>query len=253
MLKLSSHSYVNGAIDHFKYYVRDHGEGGKQELNSVCSKHVITLGAGTGFSYNGVKIEDGTLKLIFNPTCLGTNTHQIGEYLAKAVSEAPQPEGASTLSYAARHAVQKDYDPKIGALLKKAQDILQSPKLKFDCNFEEIGKALKGGKDVRDDWETNLGDFAYRYYESFVDVLKREKFDSDEMLREGFEEGIPEMSVQLKVVEKIKGYYNETVLEGGAVVMQVCNPSLQFYPQLTHDRQLLRTGALTSTTRARRL
>lgn len=80
---------------------------------------------------------------------------------------------------------------------------------------------LKGGKDVRDDWERNLGAFARGYYESFVDVLEREKFGEDELLREGFEEGVEKGIVRLRVVEKlVKGSYNEILVEEGSVVIQ---------------------------------
>lgn len=80
---------------------------------------------------------------------------------------------------------------------------------------------LKGNKDVRDDWERNLGSFAKGYYESFVDVLAREKFGEDDLLREGFEEAAEKGVVRLRIVEKlVKGSYNEILVEDGAVVMQ---------------------------------
>ena len=80
---------------------------------------------------------------------------------------------------------------------------------------------LKGGKDVRDDWERNLGSFAKGYYESFVSVLEREKFGEDELLREGFEEAVEKGIVKLRIVEKlVNGSYNEILLEEGTVVMQ---------------------------------
>jgi len=162
--------------------------------------------------------------LLFHPNNLGTNISYMGQNLAEALSTAPQPEGSPSLSYAARHSIKTDYDTQIGAMLEKAQKILQNPNLKFEPEFEEQGKMLKGGKDARDDWETNLGSFAVKYYESFLDVLASEKFESDEMLREGLEEGVPKGVVKLRIVEKLRTDqtgYNEVVLDDGALVIQV--------------------------------
>jgi hypothetical protein len=128
-------------------------------------------------------------------------------------------------------------------LLEKARTLLQNPKLEFQPGFEALGEKLKSGKDVRDDWETNLGDFARRYYEGFIDVLEREKFGEDEMLREGFEEGIPKGVVQLKLVDALKnGGYNETVFDDGALSIQASRLfiswpiMLTFVLQTTPDR-----------------
>ena len=166
-------------------------------------------------------IESGILRLLFNPNNLGTNINDTAADLPTALSSAPQPDSAPSLSFAARHAIATDYDTKVGDLLSRAQTALKNPALKFEPGFEELGKMLKGGKDVRDDWERNLGAFARGYYESFVDVLEREKFGEDELLREGFEEGVEKGIVRLRVVEKlVKGSYNEILVEEGSVVIQ---------------------------------
>jgi hypothetical protein len=190
----------------------------------VCTSHTITLLPSTTCSYCGVKIEGGRLCLLFGPTYLGTNVNDAAYKLAEAVSEAPQPAGAPSLSFAARHSIKADYDPHIDAVLKKAATALQNPNLKFEPGFEELGKKLKGGKDVRDDWEGNLGNFALKYYEAFVDVLEREKFGEDDMLQEGFAEGVPDGVVKLRIVDKLSSGYNQIILDGGAVVIQVSKP-----------------------------
>jgi hypothetical protein len=182
--------------------------------------------AGTKFTYCGVDFLDGVLRIVFNPDALGSNVSNAADNLAAELSNAPQPEGALSLSFIARSSIKKDYDTKITEILEKCQALLQNPKLKFDPGFENLGKALKGGKDVRDDWEGNLGSFAKSYFESFKDVLEREKFGDDELLREGFEEGVPEAVVKLRVVEKLNSGYNETVLEDGVLIIQV---SLNLY------------------------
>lgn len=106
-------------------------------------------------------------------------------------------------------------------MLEKARAQLKNPKLEFEPGFEALGKALKEGKDVRDDWESNLGDFAVKYFDSFSSVLESEKFGEDEMLREGFEEGVPKGIVELRVVGRdvLKSGYNGLVLEDGKLVI----------------------------------
>ncbi len=55
-----------------------------------------------------------------------------------------------------------------------------------------------------------------------MSVLEREKFGEDEMLREGFEEGIPKGIVKLRLVDVLKnGGYNEVVLDDGTLSIQV--------------------------------
>lgn len=207
--------------------------------------------ASTNYSYNGCDFHDGQLRMHFSPNYLGTNIDQTTQDIAKAISAAPQPAGASTLSYTARHSVKTDYDPKIGTLLEKAQKALENPKLKFEPDFEGLGKMLKGGKDVRDDWETNIGDFTMKYYESFVDALDREKFASDDMLREGFEEAVPSGVIKMRIVEKMDGY-NGLKLEDGALYLQA---SYSEYVDIRIYTDLYRlhpaTSVQTSTTRRR--
>lgn len=80
---------------------------------------------------------------------------------------------------------------------------------------------MKGNKDARDDWETNLGGFTLSYFESFVSVLERKKFAEDELLREGFAEAVEKGIVRFRVVDKLPSGYNEIVLDDGAVAIQV--------------------------------
>ncbi|KAN0116896.1 hypothetical protein V8E51_002873 [Hyaloscypha variabilis] len=202
-------------------FIEYHGDSGKEELNNVCPSHTVTLLASPKFSYCGSDVQDGQFRLLFHPDKLGTNINDVAQKIAEALSAAPQPEGASTLSYAARHSIKTEYTSKIVPVLEKAQKLLQNPKLEFQPGFEALGAKLKSGKDVRDDWETNLGNFATKYFEGFVDVLEREKFGEDDLLREGFEEGVPKGIVQLKLVDALKnGGYNETLLEDGALTIQ---------------------------------
>lgn len=189
-------------------------------MNTVVNTHSVTLFASTNFNYCGCDVESGVLRLHFHPNYLGTNVNDAAGKLPDAISAAPQPEGAPALSYTARHSIKTDYDSKIGDILEKASQALQNPNLKFEPGFEELGAMLKTGKDVRDDWEKNLGNFAASYFESFLSALQYNKFGEDDLLREGFEEGVPKGVVKLRLVEKLPSGYNQILLEDGAVVLQ---------------------------------
>ncbi|KAL5318925.1 hypothetical protein ACEPPN_013993 [Leptodophora sp. 'Broadleaf-Isolate-01'] len=213
-------AYFDGLIWHLKSFLSTHTLAAS-ELNSVASTHIVTLIASNKFTYCGTDIVDGKLNLVFHPEKLGTNISHVAQELAATLSSAPQPEGAPSLSYAARHSIKTDYDPKVGAMLEKARTLLKNPKFEFEPGFEAIGAVLKGNKEVRDDWETNLGDFVLKYLESFVDALDREKFGDDDLLREGLEEACEKGAVRVRVVEKLKdGGYNEILSDGGELVIQ---------------------------------
>jgi len=222
-----SNSYFSDFIWSLKNgFLANHGDAGKEELNTVCPTHTVILIADptNKVSYCGCDVAEGKLRILFHPEKLATNISHAGEKLADALSTAPQPEGAPSLSYAARHSIKVDYTSQIVPVLAKAQKLLQNEKFVFEPRFDDLGKKLKSGKDVRDDWETNLGSFALKYYEGLVDVLEREKFGEDEMLREGLEEAAPKGVVQLKLVDALKnGGYNETVVDDGALSIQVSN------------------------------
>jgi hypothetical protein len=219
------YAYAEAFVQQVKYFLDSHKEAGKTELNSVVPNHKVTLSASTAFSYCGTAITDGNLNLHFHPNSLASNISYVAQNLDDALSAAPQPEGASPLSYAARHSIKSDYESQILPILEKSRKALQNPALKFEPDFEALGAKLKTGKDVRDDWEKNLGSFAISYYESFADILQREKFDSDDLLREGFEEEAAKGVVRLRIVDKLgegKGSngYNEILIEDGEVLLR---------------------------------
>lgn len=206
----------------------------KDEINKVVTTHTVILMPSTKFTYCGCDIESGIFRLHFHPDYLGTNINDAACSLPEAVSAAPQPEGAPALSYAARHSIKADYDSKIGGILEKCSKALQNPNLKFEPGFEGLGAMLKKGKDVRDDWERNLGNFAIAYYESFLSALEYNKFGEDDLLREGFEENVPKGVVKLRIVEQLQlqSGYNEILLEDGAVVLQT---TPKYWGTNTHD------------------
>lgn len=213
------YAYFESFISTFSYFLQSHKEGA-QEINTVCPKHIVTLAPSEKFSYSGCEVVDGKLCLLFHPNNLGSNINSVAQEIGVALSTAPQPEGAPSLSFIARHSIKADYDEPMVTVLEKARKALHNPKFEFDPGFDALGAMLKNGKDVRDDWEKNLGSFALQYFGSFVDQLEREKFGEDDLLREGFEEVVPKAVLKLRIVDKLSSGYNEILLDDGAIVIQ---------------------------------
>lgn len=219
-------SYINGFLYQLKRFVDNHGPEGIAELNSVATAHTITLEMldTKAWSYCGVDITpEGVFRLTFKSTMLGTNIDDTAAEMAKALSKAPQPTSAPKLSYAVRHGIKTEYAPQIEELREKAAAELQNPDIKFEPDFEALVDTLKTKKWDHYDaerWEGTLGNRVLLYYQAFVDVLVREKFSSDEMLREGFAEGVEKGVVKLRVIPKLPSGYNRLLVEDGELIME---------------------------------
>jgi hypothetical protein len=232
VLVLTSFSYMSSAVDRLKEFENTYGDDGKTEINGICFAHVLTidLDEDNKFSYCGVKVVDGKLTIVFKEGQMGTNNYYALEkpVLQKALNDAPPAkDSASTLSYTARAAIRTDYEPKISESQKKIAEYLEQPDIKLTPNFEANFAVLKeeSGKkktELRDDWESNIGYMTLKYFEGIAWQLKSQKFDDDEMLREGFNEAVDKGEIAFRVVEKLqKGSYNEVVIDGGVCYIQV--------------------------------
>jgi hypothetical protein len=177
-------SYVEGAIWKLKSFVEKYGENIRNEVNSVASAHVITMAADDSgkWSYCGVDVHEGKIRILFNPTKIGSNIDDAFTKLEDALNEAPQPEGSGGLSPVSRLEISKEWEPKAEGIRKKFADMFQVPDFKIDPGFEGAYAMLKnGGKDVRDDWETRLGYATKEYFESVEWTLKSQKFGEEYM------------------------------------------------------------------------
>ena len=127
------------------------------------------------------------------------------------------------------------------ALLRKESigKILNMSDVKLDPNFEENYQKLLKKEDQS--WQTSFGRSTLEYFRYvsictfmtyFLKVissdglkynLEREGFANDDMLQEGFAEGVSSKTVQLRIVTALKDSgCVETVIEGGVVYIQVC-------------------------------
>lgn len=233
LLGLHSISYINGAIYRLREYADNAGGEGLKELNTICHAHILTIDVDDAkrFSYCGADIHEGKLRILFAPGYLGTNIDNAldREILLKALNEAPAPasENVVALSFAARSDIRKEYEPKAEALRAQIAQILDKPDIKLNPNFEdtfaklqEESKAKK--TDLRSDWETVLGSFTRLYWEGLANQLKYQKFDEDDLLREGFHEAVETGEIAFRIVDKLKyDSYCECEVDGGILYMQV--------------------------------
>jgi hypothetical protein len=225
--------YIKGAIWQFKNYSSNFGEDGLKELNAIASKHVITMDVDDAkrFTYGGVDVHEGTLRVLFAPGNLGTNVDYACEKdtLMKALNEAPAAaEGESNaLSFAVRTGIRQDYDSKIEELRGKIAELVAEPNIKLNPNFEECFAKLKEESKVkktelRGDWESMMGRVAFEYFEGLHTQLQWQKFEDDEMIQEGFKEAVDKNEVIFRIVEKLTDdSYGECQVEGGFLYLQV--------------------------------
>ncbi|KAI1097862.1 hypothetical protein F4804DRAFT_326310, partial [Jackrogersella minutella] len=238
-------SYFEAAVYKLKEFVANAGEHGLKELNAICYSHIITIDLDDAkrFSYCGADVHEGKLRILFAPNNLGTNIDDAlsRNVLLNALNEAPAPtSGAATLSFAARSNIRNEYESKVEEIRTKIGQILEKPDIKLTPNFEDtfakLQKESKANADFRSDWESLLGSFTGFYWEGFVNQLKYQKFDMDDMLREGFHEGVEKGEVAFRIVEKLKySSYCECEIEDGVLYLQVTiSPSLgRFFLTIT--------------------
>ncbi|KAI3545937.1 hypothetical protein CABS03_01259 [Colletotrichum abscissum] len=228
-------NYVDSAIYNLNYFVERYGEDGKSELNSICHAHSLIIDLddrpeGERVSYCGVIVkEGGVLAIVFSERNLGVNIGSALETqgLLSALNAAPPaPGSAAPMNFAARTSVRRDYDLQIEETRKSFADMLERPDIvlcpNFEANFEKIKAAAeKKGSEVRSDWEVNIGAFTRMYFEGLRSQMRYQKFDDDDMLREGFNEAAEKGEIHFRIVDKMAyATYGEVVLDDELICLQ---------------------------------
>jgi hypothetical protein len=222
------HRYIEPFVDNLSDFLKSFGDDGKAELNSYCSKHQLVLAPQdtTDFTYGGLEIRDGTLRIVFAEHYLGTNTSSVSREIGNALKDAPAPSGNAkpALNIIARNAIRDNYDPKIEALRESIARLVGVPNIKLDPNWDNNAAELlkHAEKSNTTGWDQNIASATYSYFEGVRDQLERQGFKGDDMLQEGFQEGVSKGEICVRVVDKlVKGYYNEVVIENGVLYVQV--------------------------------
>ncbi|GAB1310702.1 hypothetical protein MFIFM68171_00912 [Madurella fahalii] len=229
-------NYVEGALYQLKYVSGRNGDADfLDEVNAICHARVLTLEFDDAdpprFRTGGCDVRDGRLRILFGATGLGINIHHCLDEstLLGALNAAPN---GAPLSFAARNDIRNEYDPKIGAVRKEMAEMLGKAEEQitlnpnFEASFAALAAAAKAGnKDLRDDWEGNLGGWTLRYFEALAYQMKSIQVGEDEMVREGLLEAVSTNEYVFRVVDKLKyDSYCETDIEDGVLYLQ-CTPS----------------------------
>jgi hypothetical protein len=203
----------------------------RTEINTIAYAHVVVMEFDESgkVKYCSCDIKDGKLRILFNPKELGCNINNLYEDLPKKLNEAEQPVGADgkapVMGAQARLNISKEYNEQIKPVLEKLQKWF-SPDFKLNPMFEENYIALKKvpakEHSQGEEWEQKIGYLTWSYFDGAVYRFEYDKFDSDDMLREGFNEAIDKHEIAFRVVDKLKdGGYAECVIEDGILYLQV--------------------------------
>jgi len=219
--------YMEPFVDNLSAFLKSFGEDGKSELNSYCSKHQLVFAPqdSTTFTYGGLEVRDGTLRIVFAEHYLGSNTTDASREIGTALKDAPAPSGSTkpALNIIARNAIRDDYDPKIEAIRESIAQLVGMPNIKLNPNWDHNAAELlkHAEKTSSTGWDQNIACATYSYFEGVRDQMDRQGFKGDDMLQEGFQEGISKGEICVRIVDKlVKGYYNEVVIENGVLYVQ---------------------------------
>lgn len=218
--------YMEPMVKNLEDFVKKFGDDGISEMNSIVSNHVIELypQEETKFSYGGLVVKDGTLRLVFAKGSFASNVSDVSRDFSTALNNAAQSQGGKgwRTNMKARQSVREDYDPKVEAVRKAIADLTGIADIKLNPNWEENANKLADAPKVRDDWETRLGRFTLDYYDSLRQQLSRAGFKDDDLLCETIQEAVSKKEIKMRIVEKLtkSSAYNEVVLEDGVLVIQ---------------------------------
>jgi len=213
-------AYAEGFVYALERYLQAYGEIGKEYLKNAVPKNEIILAVnekGMSGSYISSDVKDGVFRILFREDSLGCNSSSLYDSFPTAIENVPV-EGFSLF---AQHSVVEKYEAVVEDLRVEIGQILNTPDVVLDPNFKENYAALSAKKpDMK--WKPNFGNAAYEYFDAVKYQLERQGFKDDEMLQEGFAEGVTSKIIKIRIVEKVKGYgYIESALEDGVVYIQM--------------------------------
>jgi hypothetical protein len=226
---LQSARYFEPFADNVESFVKSFGDDGKAELNTLVSEHRVELVPQdeTDFRYGGLQIKDGVLRLVFALGNLAVNVSDVSRDFTEALKKADAAGSGNAFNIVARNSVRDEYDTPIQDIQEAIGKLVGVPDIKLNPNFEKNAAALaKAGDKVSSDWDAGFGGGSFGYFEGLKGQLDYKGFKDDDMLQEGFQEGVSKNEIQLRVVDKlVKGSYNETFIEDGVLVIQVSRPN----------------------------
>jgi hypothetical protein len=110
------------------------------------------------------------------------------------------------------------------------------PDIKLNGNFEHNATELaKLDKDVHYQWDKKIGQTTLAYFEGVAKAIERLGFKGDDMLQEGFQEGVEKGEICVRIADKLGegNSYNEVIVEEGVLYVQVRNERVTCPPSLS--------------------
>ncbi|UPL02683.1 hypothetical protein LCI18_013617 [Fusarium solani-melongenae] len=213
--------YVKAAVSNFRTFVNNLGEAHKDELNKICTAHVLTMAADANGKTDYCSCEvspDGELVMIFHPEKLGVNIDNalMTDFVKDALDAAPSDPGP--MSYRVRMQALK-YQERIGEKQEELNAMLQK-EVTFDPNWEAFFDKMNSAEDAAENWRSGTGDQIRWYFGALVSRMNGDGFGTNDALREGFLEAVEKDTIAFRVVDKTDETYNEYVLEDGVLYIQ---------------------------------
>ncbi|XWX01171.1 hypothetical protein V2A60_009197 [Cordyceps javanica] len=211
--------YVRCAVSGLRRYIDNHGDDGKQEINKLASAHSLIMDLDTDkkISYCGCGItSSGQLAILWEDGNLASNIDEV--FSERKINTALNEVPSEGISYETRIDIKKYYEAKIAEVSARINAVLKRD-YALEPGFEAAYAKLSGTKA---NFKDNLGSFVYLYYEALAKALIRFKFDSDDMLQEGFNEAVESGKIAFRIVDasQMKETYGEVVVEDGVLYIQ---------------------------------
>lgn len=137
--------YIEPMIQNFEAFIRNYGDDGKEELNSIVTSHAIEFGPQdtTDFRYGGLYVDGGVLKLVYEaPKCFATNVGDVSAKLGEALKKASSSAGGKAFNVMARNNVKENYTNKIDEVQEQIGALVGVKDIKLNPNFEQNAEAL---------------------------------------------------------------------------------------------------------------
>ncbi|RYP80289.1 hypothetical protein DL770_006288 [Monosporascus sp. CRB-9-2] len=154
------------------------------------------------FSYCVAEVHEGRLRVLFADGYLGTNIDDALDrnVLLKAPNDAA---GGRELRRGA----------KLRGAKLRGTDGHPQPDIRLNSNFVDTFEKL----------------LAESKWEGLVIQLKRQKFEDDELLREGFHKAVNKDEITFSIIDKlVKGLYSEPVIEDGVLYLQTWGVNIDY-------------------------
>lgn len=182
------------------------------------------------FTYNGCDVtDDGKLRILFGPDYLDTNISSALErdVLRHALNAGDKDADGTGLSFIARTAKRTAYDAHIEPIRSAIAEALAREDIKLTPNLEDTFAKLKveserpGTSLDKRYWEASVPEWTKNYFDGLLSQLRWQKFDSDDMLQEGFNEAVDKGEIAFRIVDALKNKsYCEFEIEDGVFYLQ---------------------------------